>query len=51
MNKKHENKNLKKKNGNKKPINWTKLFTRIIVWFMLLVMIAFFITTIVWGLN
>lgn len=43
------NKNKEKKN--KKQINWAKLFTRIIVWFMLLVMVAFFITTIVWGLN
>ncbi len=46
-----KNKNKEKQKKNKKPINWTKLFTRIIVWFMLLVMVAFFITTIVWGLN
>lgn len=45
------NKNKEKQKKNKKTINWTKLFTKIIVWFMLLVMIAFFITTIVWGLN
>lgn len=44
-------KNKEKQNKNKKQINWTKLFTRIMVWFMLLVMVAFFITTIVWGLN
>ncbi len=44
-------KNKEKQKKNKKPVNWTKLFTRIIVWFMLLIMVAFFITTIVWGLN
>ncbi len=45
------NKNKEKQKKNKKQINWTKLFTKAMVWLMLLVMVAFFITTIVWGLN
>ena len=45
------NKNKEKQKKNKKQINWTKLFTKAMVWLMLLVMVAFFIKTIVWGLN
>lgn len=45
------NKNKEKQNKNKKQINWSKLFTKAIIWFMLFVMVAFFITTIVWEMN
>ncbi|MCI9084013.1 MAG: DUF4044 domain-containing protein [Bacilli bacterium] len=41
----------KNKQKQKKNINWNKLFTKIMVWLMLIVMIAFFISSIVWGLN
>lgn len=44
-------KNKDKQKKNKKEINWAKLFTKIMVWLMLLVMIAFFVSSIVWGLN
>ena len=40
-----------KEKQNKKPINWNKIFTKIMVWLMLFVMIAFFVASIVWGLN
>ena len=44
-------KEKKQKKFKKKNINWTKLFTRAIIWLMLLVMVAFFVSSIVWGLN
>lgn len=44
-------KDKKTKKANKKKRNWTKFFTRAIIWFMLIVMVAFFVSSIVWGLR
>ncbi len=41
----------KNKKKQKKPIDMTKLMQKIVIWLMLFVMVAFFVATIVWGLN
>ena len=51
--KENEKQNKEKKVNNKptKNFNWGKFLQKAIIWLMLIVMVAFFVATIVWGLN
>ena len=56
MSKKNKNNpetNEKKKEvkKNKKPVNVGKILQKAVIWLMLIVMVAFFVASIVWGLN